>query len=389
MINHEFPPIGGGGANASYLLARQFTEMGHQVYVITGHYENLAKQEVFDDIHVHRIFTFRLPTLPWKLKSTQYYSAEASLYSFAFLSLRPILQLIKEVDPDILHGIFLVPSGLPTVLAGKLTKSPTVVTLAGADVYSPNRFHRQQQIFRSIYKYVLKSSDVVTAVSSDIKKRAQKILNRFIYVFPWAVDANKFHPSVEPMFSVHGSVILGVGRLVPRKRFSFLIHAFAKVKQQVPGARLVIVGHGPEAPKLKQLSQKLGIQESVHFMGFISDKALPSAYAMAKVVAIPSYHEGLSLVGLEAIASGKPVVAPDVGGISHWLTSGVTGFICPLNDLDSFADRLITLLTNSDLRYQMELQARQKAEGFNWENLARRYLELYNEAILIRHRKKE
>lgn len=387
MINHEFPPVGGGGACASYSLARQFVKMEHQVHVVTGQYQGLPKEEVMNGIHIHRIFTFRSSTLPWKLKSTEFYCSDISLYSFGFLSLPPILHLIKEINPNVLHGIFMVPGGFSTILAGKLTKSPTVITLIGAEIYSPVRFHYQRQLLRPFFKYILKSSDVVTAISSDIQKRASRILDRSIKVIPLGTDTNKFHPPTKPLGSMKSSNVLAVGRLVPRKRFSFLIRAFAKVKKKVPDARLVIVGDGPQAPKLKQLSYKLGIEKSVHLMGFVHEKDLPRIYSMAQVVAISSCHEGFSLVGLEGMASGKPIIAPEVGGILDWLIPERTGFVYPLNDLDFFADRLITLLTNGDLRYQMGLQARRRAEGFSWENLARRYLELYNGAILIRHRK--
>lgn len=387
MINHEFPPIGGGGANASFLLARQFVKMGHQVYVITGHYRNLAKKEKLDGVQIHRIFTFRSSVFPWKLKSTQYHSSEISLLSFSCLSFRQILKTVKKFHPDILHGVFLIPSGLSTIVAGKLTRCPTVVTLAGADIYSPTRFRYQKRFLCPIYKYVLKSADAVTAPSSDIKKRAQEILDRSIHVFPWGVDTNRFHPSVKPMLEMEGPVILGVGRLVSRKRFSSLIHVFVKVKKHVENAQLVIVGDGPEAVGLKQLSHTLGVQESVHFAGSVSDKVLPCVYSMAKVVAIPSYHEGFSLVGLEAMASGKPVVATKVGGIPDWLTSGETGFTCSLNDFDLFADRLIVLLTDDFLCNKMGQQARKRAEHFNWENVAHYYLQIYRKAINQHHEK--
>ena len=134
--------------------------------------------------------------------------------------------------------------------------------------------------------------------------------------------------------------------------------------------------------KLFNLVDELGLREDVIFTGYLSPEFLPKAYKMADVVVLPSKMEGFGLAITEAMASGKPVVAYNVGGVSVQIEDGINGFLVPPGDIEAFADRVIRLLSNKTLRKRMGLAARRTAEEkFNAKKAVKKYLNIFKEVM--------
>jgi glycosyltransferase involved in cell wall biosynthesis len=151
------------------------------------------------------------------------------------------------------------------------------------------------------------------------------------------------------------SLILSVGRMFPGKGMDYLLRAFALIKQD---ARLTIAGDGPQMADLKTKSQELGISPRVTFTGWLSHSELDKLYRSCTIVVVPSvWPESFGMVGIEAMAYAKPVIAFDVGGISEWLTDGETGFLVNPKDIVGLAEKIETILHDPGLAERMGAKA--------------------------------
>ena len=175
-------------------------------------------------------------------------------------------------------------------------------------------------------------------------------------------------------------VVLYVGRIEPLKGLDILIGAVACV-EDIPDISLVIVGGSPDADgemeRLKALSRELGIADRVVFTGAVSHADIPQYYNAADVFVLPSYHESFGLVALEAMACGTPVVASRVGGLTSFVSDGLTGYLIPWRCPEPFARRIETLLSNPILRDRMGQAARSMAMNMTWTRAAERTVNVY------------
>ena len=150
--------------------------------------------------------------------------------------------------------------------------------------------------------------------------------------------------------------LVGVlGRLVPIKRHDMLIRAV----HALPDAHLVILGDGPEAPRLRELVARLGIRDRVHLVGW--RKEIEEVLPDLDVVALTSRNEGSPVSLIEAHAVGIPSVATDVGGVRSVIEHGVTGFLAAPDDEGQVTHRLLELMEDAALRARMGQAARERA----------------------------
>jgi glycosyltransferase involved in cell wall biosynthesis len=153
--------------------------------------------------------------------------------------------------------------------------------------------------------------------------------------------------------------VLFGGRLTPHKGLRYLLEAmtFGPVRY-----RLVVAGDGYGAAPLRALAARLGLSDRVEFVGWQSREALDALYAASDVVVVPSvWPEPFGMIGPEAMAHARPVVAFDVGGISDWLEDGRTGFLVPPTQVRALAGRIEALLRDAALARAMGLAGRERA----------------------------
>ena len=179
-------------------------------------------------------------------------------------------------------------------------------------------------------------------------------------------------------------VLLYVGRIQPLKGIDLAIRATERLKHalQVP-PKLLVVG-GPsgsageaESTRLKSLVGDLGVAAEVDFLGPQAHALLPTFYRAADVVVICSHSESFGLTALEAHACGAPVVGTPVGGLSHIVSSGESGFLIDERDPDRFAGSIKTILSDPEVARDFSAQALRRAVPFTWTSTAARFLELY------------
>jgi len=181
-----------------------------------------------------------------------------------------------------------------------------------------------------------------------------KIINLFVDV-PNSQD--------EPNLSRDPNVVF-VGRIDRYKGVDFLLKSLSKIKASF---KCNVVGEGPLLAHCKRLSRRLGLEKSVTFLGWLPREEAEVYLGDANIVVVPSVMpEAFGMVGLEAMAREKPVVAFDNGGISDWLEDGRTGYLVPSKDTAAMADRIDFLLGNPEHAQQLGNAGRQSVErNFN------------------------
>jgi D-inositol-3-phosphate glycosyltransferase len=180
----------------------------------------------------------------------------------------------------------------------------------------------------------------------------------------------------------------------PLKGMDCLIRALALLQQRQPAwrdqLRVLLIGGGSEEQpdqwnseqrRLAALRDELDVTDAVSFIGAQPQQMLPDYYAATDVVAVPSHYESFGLVALEALACATPVVASDVGGLSSTIEDGRSGFLVPPDNPPALAARLERVLTDDDLRRQIQQAAYQRALYYGWDSIAPRMALLYDDLI--------
>lgn len=213
------------------------------------------------------------------------------------------------------------------------------------------------------------------AVRAELARRGLR--DAGVVVVPNGVDLERFRPTAEP---ADPHRVLFVGRLVPQKGADVLIRAFGALLRRHADATLTVAGDGEQRLYLERLARFLGVRQSVEFLGWQRLERLPPLYRSAAVTAVPSLYEPFGLVALEAMASGRPVVAARTGGLTEVVEDGTCGFTVEPGDHLDLASRLATVLTDAGLAARLGAAARLRAERFGWAVAAARTAEVYETA---------
>jgi glycosyltransferase involved in cell wall biosynthesis len=180
-----------------------------------------------------------------------------------------------------------------------------------------------------------------------------KGVGREVEAISCGVDLARFHPRIATdrpaaLRDIPDRLsVLFVGRLDEEKHLPELIDALSLVRHTAhTDVQLWLVGTGNQRAALQQRSQRRGVAEHVHFLGFVPDEELPAVYAEADVFCMPGVAELQSLATLEALASGKPIVAADAMALPHLVHAGINGYLYQPGDVDQLAYHLSTLLAH-------------------------------------------
>ena len=200
------------------------------------------------------------------------------------------------------------------------------------------------------------------------------------------VDVDTFTPQGPDLRRAQGleqkQVILCVTRLVPIKNLPMMLDAVATVRASRPDVVLVLVGEGPQQQQLQARARALGIADNVRLAGYVPQHETAAWYRSANVFALSSDFDNSPNVVLEAMASGLPVAATDVGGLREYVTPPHNGLLTPKGDAGAFARALLQYLENPDLAQTVGRRNRHEAmTRFSWAASAARMREVYERVI--------
>ncbi|BBG01368.1 MULTISPECIES: glycosyltransferase [Pseudonocardia] len=297
------------------------------------------------------------------------------------ISVRPGLvhrarSLLRQVRPDVVHVQSHLLLGRALIVAAKAVGTPVVATTHvlpdNLVPYLPlgsGGLERARRWFWRTAVDVLGRADIVTAPTSY----AARLMERHgvpgpVVTISNGLDLTRFHPDRDgaAFRRRHGlddrPTVGYLGRLDPEKHLDELLAAVAALRRTTD-AQLVIVGDGDRRPQLTALVRGLGLEHSVVMTGRLPDSEIPDAYAAMDVFVNPGTAELQSLVTLEAMATGRPVVAADAGALPHLVQHGRNGYRYPPGAPAVLAGHLDRLLARPDERASAGLQSLQIVGG--------------------------
>ncbi len=366
MLNHEFPPVGGGAAPVTLELCKHLVQEGHAVDVVTMHYGNLPKFEEIEGVR-----TYRTPAI--RKSPNICYTHEMATYLPGAIC--KALRLAKENRYDIIHCHFIIPGGPLALLVNKLTKIPYIVTAHGSDVpgFNPDRFQWQHKFTKPILKAVCKNAAMLTSPSQYLRNLILNNIGHYdIRHVPNGIDLDNFKLDLA---KPKEDIILATGRLLKRKGFQTLIKAVRDIELPF---EVHIAGEGPCRAELEELAKSS--KTKVVFHGWIEQgsRKLMNLYERACIYVLPSSHENASVALLEAMAAKCVMITTNVSGCPE--TVGDCGFLIDFEDYDKLREILITLSKEKELisEYSEKSYAR-LLDNFLWDKIVADYVEIYRQ----------
>ncbi|HAX76768.1 MAG TPA: glycoside hydrolase [Cyanobacteria bacterium UBA11372] len=245
-------------------------------------------------------------------------------------------------------------------------------------------------------KAVLETADRIVATSPQEKEHMRTMVSTKgnIDIIPCGTDVRRYgsikrqEARAKLGINPDAKVVLYVGRFDYRKGIETLVRA-VNLSQLRSNIQLIIGGgsrpnqsDGIERDRIERIVDELGMREFTTFPGRISQQELPYYYGAADVCVVPSHYEPFGLVAIEAMASGIPVVASDVGGLQFTVVPKETGLLCPPQDEVAFAGAIDSILSIPEWRLEMGQNARARVEKmFSWDGVATQLSELYTQLL--------
>ena len=371
-----------GGMNVYVLqVARELARKGHVVDVYTRCHDP-SDPQVVDLGYGARVI---------HLEAGPYDGTKDSLYQYIpeFVGNLQRLTRAEGVSYDLIHSHYWLSGRVGMALRSQwaVPHVTTFHTLARTKL-NARAGESESDLRVRVEGTIMEEADAIVVSTSQ---EAQDIARLYgtprhkVSVVPAGVDTELFRPSDwyearRNLGLMRRNVVLYVGRIEPLKGLDILMGAMACI-EDISDISLVVVGGSPgaddEMGRLRALSRELGIADRVIFTGAVSHAELPQYYNAADVFVLPSHYESFGLVALEAMACGTPVVASRVGGLTSFISDGLTGYLIPWRCPEPFARRIETLLSNPILRNTMGQAARSRAIGMSWGRAADRTMNVY------------
>jgi len=365
MLNYEFPPLGGGAANANYYLLKEFAkEKDLKIDLITSSVDKFKKKKFSKNITLYYLNI-------GKNNQNFHFQTNKDLLIYSFKSYFFAKKLLKKKNYNLIHAWF----GIPCGFVAMLLKKPYIVALRGSDVpfYNPRFKSLDKYFFQHLSELIWKKAKAVIANSQGLKELAQKTApNQKIKVIYNGVDINEFKPPKTKEKSKNLR-ILCVARLIKRKGIDYLIKALGELKNQ--NFILTIIGDGDEKKNLIDQAKKLKINNKIKFLGSVPHSEIIKYYQQNDLFILPSLNEGMSNTILEAMACGLPIVTTNVGGSKELIKNN--GFIVKPRKIEELRQAIKRYLQNKNLVENQGKESYQMAQAFDWHNNANKYLSLY------------
>ena len=370
-----YPTFGGSGVVATELgkaLARQ----GHEIHFIT--YTQPIRLDFFsENLYYHEVALRSYPLF------------QHPPYELALAS--KMVNVAKYERLDLLHVHYAIPHASAAYMAQQILRShgiyvPFITTLHGTDITLVGK----DVSYEPVVTFSINHSDGVTAVSEDLKNDTYKhfAVSRDIRVIPNFIDLERFKKQKKDHFrraiAPQGErLLVHTSNFRKVKRVEDVLRIFEKVRQVIP-AKLLLVGDGPERPRMEELCRQLDTCEDVRFLG--KQDAIEEVLSVCDLFLMPSEKESFGLAALEAMACEVPVVASRAGGIPELVEPDKSGFLSDVGNVDEMVKHALYILDEANLpRFKAGALAR--ARQFDVIEILPLY-EVYYQEVVEQHRQK-
>lgn len=363
----------GGSIFATNYVVNEISKKGCQVKLFTTSSTSKDAFEKINNLEIYRYGTkFRL--LSSNLSSGLFY--------------KPL-----KHDVDITHVSFDIPPGpFAGYRYAKRKKTPLIVTYHGDWEVEYGGFIRKfgiKFLNKFLVQKLLSRADIIISPSKIYieKSRFLKKNKKKVQVIPNGIKNDEFEIpyTKEECKKILGipnnhNILLFVGNLSPYKSPDLLLKAMPTILKYEPNTLLILAGDGEMKNELENMALKLGIQRKILFTGFIENIKRAMYFKSADIFCLPSTMstESFGIVNLEAMASGVPVIASNIGGIPDVVEDGKTGILVPPNNSEYLSNEIINLIENKNLRIKLGKNGKIKSLDYSWEKIAQEYLEIYH-----------
>lgn len=380
----SYPPDLNGGAYFTHRLALALQKRGHEILVICP---SRTLQQGYSEYDGVRLFGVR----SWPLWNYKHFRV-----CWPVFIKRGIVKALTNFKPDLVHlqGKFFL-GGICYRTCRKMG-----IPLIATNHFMPENFfhytHLPQRckpwFNRVCWRIVVDMLSHVHAVTTPTKTAAALLrkanLKKEVRVISCGVDLQRFHPDqdaslLRERFQIPDKrILLYAGRLDKEKNIDVILRAFAQARHHID-AHLVIVGRGAQKENLQGLAQSLNINQHITFTDYLSDAEYPQIYGLADCFVNAGTAELQSIVALEAVASGLPILGADAMALPELIHSGSNGYIFAPNDVVSLAGYIVEILADPQLSKHMGAQSRKIAELHDIHHTAEHYERLYKELIPV------
>lgn len=365
-----YPSVGGSGVIATE-LGKLLAERGHEVHFITSgvpfRLDKMYANLYYHEVEVNQYSVFKYPPYDISLASK-------------------MAEIAKRNKLDLLHVHYAVPHAICAFLAKQMVGEhlKIVTTLHGTDItvlgYDPS--------LKDMIRFGIEHSDTVTAVSYDLIRKTQELLNtkkEIICVYNF-VDERQYQrrnlPQLRKEYGIseHEKVVVHMSNFRPVKRILDIIRTFHLIQKEIP-SKLLLIGDGPQSTLACQLVKDLEIEEKVFFLGS-RKRGIADILSISDLMLLLSEKESFGLAALEAMACKVPVIGTNIGGIPEVIVNNETGYLVELGDVEQAAKKAIDLLTNDALHQQITNDALLRVRDlFNSERIVSQYETIYEKTL--------
>ncbi|MBX2888898.1 MAG: N-acetyl-alpha-D-glucosaminyl L-malate synthase BshA [Ferruginibacter sp.] len=365
-----YPTFGGSGVLATE-LGKALSEKGHSIHFIT--YQQPVRLSGFHaNIFYHEV---RVPTYPL----FDYPPYETALAS-------TMVDVILNNHIDLLHVHYAIPHASAAFMAKQILARhnkaiPVITTLHGTDITLVGR----DKTFSPVVKFSMEESDVLTAVSENLKQETYRNFNldKPIEVIHNFVDVKRFHrksaPGAKSLLAPNGEkIIVHASNFRKVKRVDDVVKTFIKINEKIPSI-LLLIGDGPERPYIESLCRDHEGCARIKFLG--KQEQMEEILPLSDLFLLPSEYESFGLAALEAMAAEVPVISSNAGGLPEIIIQGNCGYMSNIGDTDDMAANAIKILSDLEVHKQFKKNALAQAEKFDLHFIVPIYEKLYAKLV--------
>ena len=365
-----YPTYGGSGVVATE-LGVALSKKNYEVHFIS--YDQPFRLDLFSEkIYYHEVSVPQYPLF-------EYTPYELNLTS-------KLVDVAINEGLDLLHVHYAIPHASAAISAKQILSTqdiniPIVTTLHGTDITLLGK----DASFKPVIEYAINMSDIVTAVSKDLKNetlahfKIKKEINVISNFIDYSLYEQNQNLKLRNSFASNDeAIITHISNFREVKRVEDVIKIFYQVNKRKK-AQLLMIGDGPDRSKCENLARKLGIYKNIKFLGKL--KVIEDLLSISDIFLLPSQTESFGLVALEAMASNTAVVSSNSGGLTEVNIDGITGFLSDVGDITKMSNDICYLIANSNILNSFKSNALKHAKKFDLNNILPKYEEVYNKLI--------
>nr|WP_314603685.1 N-acetyl-alpha-D-glucosaminyl L-malate synthase BshA [uncultured Capnocytophaga sp.] len=365
-----YPTFGGSGVVATE-LGVALAHKGHQVHFIT--YGQPVRLSVFHkNIYFHQVYMEEYPLF-------RYQPYELALSS-------KMVEVVREYRIDVIHAHYAIPHAYAAYMAKQILLQEgisvaIITTLHGTDITLVGN----HEYYKTAVTFSINASDAVTSVSESLRKNTYDLfdIHKDIKVIPNFIDIEQKKNAPKRcqramLANPDELIITHISNFRKVKRTPDVVEIFYRLLPYKK-AKLIMVGDGPDREHTQALVHRLGLQNSVTFLG--NSLEIDEVLCSSDLFLLPSESESFGLAALEAMAQGVPVISSNAGGIPEVNKQGYSGFLSPIGDIEAMVQNALVILKDEATLSRFKAQALQQASLFDERKIIPMYEQVYEQVV--------